>query len=58
MFLLFALGSASVYASYSKLEDASLLAFTKHMAEEDKGLKASIIRISKDETDEVSGEKF
>ena len=44
-------------ASYGQLEDASLLAFTKHITERDENLKTSVIKISKDVTDKVSGEK-
>ena len=53
-FLSFSLGSASVSSSYSKLEDVSLLALTKHMIERDKSLKSSIIKISEVETNDVS----
>ena len=57
MFALFALCYALVSASYSQLEDASLLAFTKHITERDENHKTSVIKISKDVTDKVSGEK-
>ena len=58
MSFLWSVGSASFSETLGKLEDANVLAFTKHVTKKDRSLKTSIIKVlPKEGTGEIAGEK-